>query len=217
MDRTMLLWTPPNVSIYCVMTFAFFHASAPTYVIYNNIFHIIIDSGYRTVLLVEQVFLLQVYMVYMVMTQYYVYWIVSDNKSSYIGATVDPRRRLRQHNGELVGGASRTRGKLWHFHRVIRGFRTWKEALQAEWALKYYSRRCRGIATREAAFDRVLSMTRWTSNSPLASEVPLDVECLPTQYGEPPDARPSESKGGRSTTGKTSSRQFKRNLHGVRY
>ena len=154
------------------------------------------------------------------MTAYYVYWIVSDTHRSYIGATIDPRRRLRQHNSELVGGARRTRGGLWHFQCIVSGFRTWKEALQAEWAFKYHSRHCRGIPSRQSAIERVLAMPRWTSNSPPASEVPLVVEYEPTNYGHPPETLPSATSAkpvvhkAPRVGGKP---KFKKNLHGVNY
>ncbi len=65
---------------------------------------------------------------------------------TYVGYTVDPARRLRQHNGELVGGARRTGGALrgsWRFLFVIEvederdGPRFGPhEALSLEWHLK---------------------------------------------------------------------------------
>ena len=114
---------------------------------------------------------------------YYVYWIQSGRRA-YIGATVDPQKRLRQHNGEITGGAKCTRGRgPWHFHCVISGFRTWNEALQYEWAAKSCTRGSRGVRSREEALERLNLRTRWTSNSPLASEVPLVVEYTPTGYG----------------------------------
>ena len=106
------------------------------------------------------------------MEVFFVYWI-HDNHRVYVGATVDPARRLRQHNGELVGGAKRTQGGKWSFHLLIYGFRTWIEALQFEWALRYVFRRCRTTATRQAALDSLLLRPRWTSKSPLARDVPL--------------------------------------------
>ena len=100
---------------------------------------------------------------------YFVYWIVS-GRLSYIGATVAPHRRLRQHNGELAGGARRTRSRTdWRFKCIVSGFRTWQEALQFEWAFKYHSRRCRGVESRALALTALMERERWTANAPLAS------------------------------------------------
>ena len=147
---------------------------------------------------------------------YYVYWIQSGPRA-YIGATVDPKKRLRQHNGEIVGGAARTRNRgPWHFHCVISGFRTWKEALQYEWAAKYYTRRARGISARTLAIEELNRRERWTSNSPLASEVPLTLEYAPTAYGGPSDdyapilAKPVKKCRHRRT-------KFTKTLHNVHY
>lgn len=103
---------------------------------------------------------------------FFVYWIRS-GRHSYVGATVDPDRRLRQHNRLISGGAKRTRGGMWSYHMLIYGFRTWREALQFEWALKHTFRRCRTIEARNLALETLLSKPRWTRNSPLATEVPL--------------------------------------------
>ena len=137
---------------------------------------------------------------------FYVYWLVSGGSGrhprSYIGATVDPARRLRQHNGDIRGGARRTHARDdWRPHCVIGGFRTWREALQFEWAFQYYSRRARGVASREEALRALLQKERWTSNSPLASEVPLTVK-----YAAEPDfAMPTKAIAKRrGTKGKTS-------------
>ena len=146
---------------------------------------------------------------------YYVYWIQSGPRA-YIGATVDPRKRLRQHNGEIVGGATRTRNRgPWSFERVTSGFRTWQEALQYEWAAKYYSRRCRGIHGRRTALDELNQRERWTSNSPLACDVPLTIEERPTQYGAPPSTYAPTSRA--PPPKKRSRRGFKKRLHRVAY
>lgn len=150
------------------------------------------------------------------MASFYVYWIVSGNRS-YIGATVNPSRRLRQHNGEIKGGAHRTKDKgPWAFKCVISGFRTWKEALQFEWAFKYYSRRCRGYASREACLTALMSREKWTSNSPLASEIPLRVQNLPTEYGGPPDNYSVKVKERRTSVTTKPARRRKK-VHGVSY
>tara|TARA_A100001015_G_scaffold319272_1_gene441664 strand:- start:3895 stop:4371 length:477 start_codon:yes stop_codon:yes gene_type:complete len=152
---------------------------------------------------------------------YYCYWIVS-GRCSYIGATVDPKKRLKQHCGINVGGARRTKGKLWTYKCVISGFRTWKEALQAEWSIKYHSRKCRSIESRRIALEKVLAMERWTSNAPLSSDVPLHIEYDPIQYGLPPEKLPTpkeKKKFTKNTLQKQTQKKkgFKKNLLGVTY
>ena len=148
--------------------------------------------------------------------RYFVYWIQSSNRA-YIGATVDPPKRLRQHNGEIAGGAARTRNRgPWHFECVISGFRTWKEALQYEWAAKYYSRACRGVCARRKALEALKARERWTSNSPLACEVPLSMEYKPSAYGMPPATYPVHQPNApvirRRRHGSTTRRKFKKTL-----
>lgn len=48
---------------------------------------------------------------------WYIYLIRnSDNSRLYCGVTTDPNRRIRQHNGEIPGGAKATRAKRpWSF------------------------------------------------------------------------------------------------------
>jgi predicted GIY-YIG superfamily endonuclease len=156
---------------------------------------------------------------------FFVYWIQSGPRA-YIGATVNPKKRLRQHNGEIAGGAARTRNRgPWHFHCVIGGFRTWKEALQYEWAAKYYTRRARGISARKEALEELNRRDRWTSNSPPAAEVPLTLDYEPKHYGSPPDVynvstttaayRKSTSSSTRAARSKK--RKFTKSLHNVHY
>ena len=150
---------------------------------------------------------------------YYVYWIQSGPRA-YIGATVNPTKRLRQHNGEIKGGALRTRNRgPWHYHCVITGFRTWKEALQYEWAAKYYSKKCRSIASRQLAIEQLNQRERWTSNSPMSCDVPLNNEYSPLQYGKPPELYCLNTL--KTPTAKCGHRRkqkdFKRKLLGVSY
>ena len=46
------------------------------------------------------------------MNKYYVYLLESTSHATYVGATVDLEHRLRQHNGEIKGGASATTMKV---------------------------------------------------------------------------------------------------------
>lgn len=69
-----------------------------------------------------------------------------DNSATYVGATVDPDRRLRQHNKELVGGAKATSARVATGHRWRRlcrvvGFPDNHAALSFEWRLKSLTRR----------------------------------------------------------------------------
>lgn len=100
-----------------------------------------------------------------------------------MGVSPDPVRRLRQHNGEIVGGAKYTTSKSangvggWRHVCLVRGFREPREALQFEWAVKHVApRKTRGIIPRMEKLATVLKKPRWTSNAPLACDVPLTLE-----------------------------------------
>lgn len=67
--------------------------------------------------------------------------ITDDEKATYVGATVDPDRRLRQHNGLIKGGARCTTaataaGRTWTHICVIGHFPDNHAALQFEWRWK---------------------------------------------------------------------------------
>ena len=76
----------------------------------------------------------------------YVYLLVSTNGNTYVGATVDLDRRLRQHNKEIKGGAHATgikvsQGEVWTRAAHVSGFPDWQAALQFEWRWKQLSRK----------------------------------------------------------------------------
>jgi len=75
----------------------------------------------------------------------FVYLLESSDKSSYVGATKDLTKRLRQHNREIKGGAFTTgmkvyTGQKWTRICHITGFPNWVEALRFEWSWKYHCR-----------------------------------------------------------------------------
>ena len=58
----------------------------------------------------------------------------SSGRRTYVGASPDPVRRLRQHNGELSGGGAPAAGRPWRILLVVRGFSSKSDALAFEWA-----------------------------------------------------------------------------------
>lgn len=107
-------------------------------------------------------------------TNYNVYLLECSDTSTYVGATVDLQHRLRQHNGEIKGGARATtikvkQGKQWKRILYITGFPDWKTALQFEWAFKFYSRKflhCKNpMERRMRGLRQLLSMDKCTSTS----------------------------------------------------
>jgi predicted GIY-YIG superfamily endonuclease len=65
---------------------------------------------------------------------------------TYIGATLDIDRRLKQHNGQLKGGARATAGLSWKRVCHVAGFPNERAALQFEWAWKHFSKKMTGNA-----------------------------------------------------------------------
>ena len=68
---------------------------------------------------------------------------------TYIGYTVDPDRRLRQHNWEIKGGAKTTRGRRWKLVAVVE-LPDKHKGLSFEWHWKH----------------RKTKTGRWTSSGP---------------------------------------------------
>ena len=62
----------------------------------------------------------------------YVYILEAECGSTYVGYSPEPDRRLRQHNGELPGGAEITAGKQWQRRYLFGGFVSANEALSFE-------------------------------------------------------------------------------------
>ena len=59
-----------------------------------------------------------------------------------MGFTTDPRRRLRQHNGDILGGARKTskdKNRPWELMVVVEGLPNKVVALQFEWMFQHPS------------------------------------------------------------------------------
>ena len=101
---------------------------------------------------------------------YSVYIIKSASSNrTYVGMTNNFVRRIRQHNGEIKGGAKYTRkAGDWYPICIIDGFETMVEAMQSEWAVKRRGRgQRRGVVGRFDRLNHILSkQKKWTSKSP---------------------------------------------------
>ena len=104
----------------------------------------------------------------------YVYLLVSTNGNTYVGATVDLNRRLRQHNKEIKGGAHATgikvsQGETWTRAAHVSGFPDWQAALQFEWRWKQLSRKIsiqiKPLERRIKALKELLSLEKSTSKA----------------------------------------------------
>lgn len=120
---------------------------------------------------------------------FYVYFIESTNGSTYIGATVDLDKRIRQHNKELKGGATATsikvnQGEVWSYVCYVENFPSWNEALKFEWRWKQISRQLqrsnptqKPLEKRLEALKKLLELDKPTSKAELYSswETPPNV------------------------------------------
>ena len=110
--------------------------------------------------------------------KYWIFYIIQNKQWTYAGVSPTPQRRLRQHNGEIKGGAKYTtsKGPGWKHVCIVSGFRTKIEAMQFEWAVKHEApRNAGGIVNRINKLLGVCNKTKWTSKSPNACDVPLTI------------------------------------------
>jgi structure-specific endonuclease subunit SLX1 len=106
---------------------------------------------------------------------FYVYLLVaSSSGNTYVGATVNLDHRLRQHNGEIKGGAKATSirvklGEKWERAAYVSGFPDWQSALQFEWRWKQLSRklsfRIEPLKRRMMALEQLLSLDKATTKA----------------------------------------------------
>jgi structure-specific endonuclease subunit SLX1 len=113
---------------------------------------------------------------------YFVYFIQSTYGSTYIGATIDLDKRIRQHNKEIKGGATATsikvqQGEIWSYICYVENFPDWNEALKFEWRWKQISRQIqknkptqKPIERRLEALDKLIKLDKPTSKAKLYSE-----------------------------------------------
>jgi structure-specific endonuclease subunit SLX1 len=94
---------------------------------------------------------------------------IENANKTYVGCTNNFRRRIRQHNSEIKGGAKLTtreskNGFFWTPIYFARGFLTKSEALSFEWHWKYLSRKQKGtsLEKRYSALLQLLNLPRFS-------------------------------------------------------
>jgi structure-specific endonuclease subunit SLX1 len=119
---------------------------------------------------------------------FYVYLLLSSDNCTYVGATIDLDKRLRQHNKEIKGGAIATsnkvlKGETWIRVAHVEGFPDWQAALQFEWRWKQLSRKIQStvkepLERRMKALKFLLGLERPTSKAKSYSEWPNPPEIV---------------------------------------
>jgi predicted GIY-YIG superfamily endonuclease len=99
---------------------------------------------------------------------------VPDINRTYNGYTVDPKKRIRQHNQEIKGGAKYTKtwgNKSWEIYALLSGFPDNHNALQCEWKIKHPAQKRVRPAKynspegRLIGLKEILKLDKWTSQS----------------------------------------------------
>jgi len=115
------------------------------------------------------------------MTEYFCYILKnSTNNKTYNGFTVNPYRRLRQHNQEIKGGAKYTKkygNRDWEMFVLIGGYPNSQNALQSEWRIKHPDKKykinkkyCTPLGKIKGLCE-ILQDEQWTSFTTVVNEL----------------------------------------------
>lgn len=104
---------------------------------------------------------------------YYCYILTNNiNNRTYNGSTNNLHRRIRQHNGMIVGGAHATKEyRPWQYCAFLTGFKTQKEALSCEWRIRHPTNSKKrpvkycGCKGRIKSLNYLMTLGTWTSKS----------------------------------------------------
>lgn len=91
------------------------------------------------------------------------FYLISRQTATYAGISNNPLRRLRQHNGEISGGARFCvqRGPGWKHEVMVTGFPDRSSALQFEWRFKHHGGIARGMKNRIQRLHDTLKIPKW--------------------------------------------------------
>lgn len=131
---------------------------------------------------------------YNMVNNYYCYILHNtfepDKNKTYNGYTINPIKRLRQHNQEIKGGAKYTAkwgNKSWKIYVVIKGFPDVHNAMQCEWKIKHPNnkhKRPKKYTTPEGmvmGLNEILHHDKWTQNTQICtSQLNLEIWILST-------------------------------------
>ncbi len=106
----------------------------------------------------------------------YCYIIKSTNPKfincTYNGYTNNLKKRLRQHNGEIKGGAIYTSNKgPWCYIMIMTGFSNKNEAMSCEWRIKHPTntklrpKKYTGCIGRIKSLNEIIKLNNWTNKS----------------------------------------------------
>jgi predicted GIY-YIG superfamily endonuclease len=111
-------------------------------------------------------------------------YIIFNTKCSktYIGSTVHPTRRFRQHNGEIKGGAKYTRGGIWEPYIILGDLlHTKNTALSYEWHFKRESNKIKNKNSkirRKKGFEKYIGQECKKSTKQSADDKSILIDCL---------------------------------------
>ena len=121
----------------------------------------------------------------------YVVYLLRCENYSYVGMTNDFTRRLRQHNGEIKGGARYTSKRTdWYPVLIIDGFQDMKSAMQCEWRLKHFARghgSVRGVKGKLKYLSKYLyqeNIIKGTPQTPIFEKRKWTTKCEKSIYDQ---------------------------------
>ncbi len=121
---------------------------------------------------------------------YYCYLLINDKGRTYIGYTNNPRRRIRQHNGIIQGGAKKThKGRPWRFVCIVGDFPDEHTALSFEWHWQHVGKKKRkGCWTLDNRFKRLQELVTGKFKESFLHVYRTSL-CIDTNVGEVYDSR----------------------------